>query len=77
MNRLRSSRLVLLAVAMSGLVFSGVVNATETKIGFVDMQRLFDQAPIAIKAIPARIPAAGLPNSASFATETATTVSPI
>lgn len=50
MNRLRSSCSVLLAIAISGFVLSGIATASETKIGFVDMQRLFDQAPIAIKA---------------------------
>lgn len=34
---------------ISGLFISSVAYA-ETKIGFVDMQRLFDQAPIAVKA---------------------------
>ena len=34
---------------ISGLVLSGAAQA-EAKIGFVDMQRLFDQAPVAVKA---------------------------
>jgi len=50
MNRLRFSRLLLLAMVASTFVLSGVAAATEIKIGFVDMQRLFDQAPIAVKA---------------------------
>jgi outer membrane protein len=50
MNYLRSSRLKLLAIVASGLILSGLASASETKIGFVDMQRLFDQAPIAVKA---------------------------
>lgn len=37
------------AVLISGLVFTGAAQA-EAKIGFVDMQRLFDQAPVAVKA---------------------------
>lgn len=50
MNRLPSSRLLLLVVCAWGFLLSGVASATEVKIGFVDMQRLFDQAPIAVKA---------------------------
>lgn len=37
------------AALISGLVLSGAAQA-EAKIGFVDMQRLFDQAPVAVKA---------------------------
>ena len=37
------------AALISGLVFTGAAQA-EAKIGFVDMQRLFDQAPVAVKA---------------------------
>ncbi|BBU69583.1 OmpH family outer membrane protein [Fluviibacter phosphoraccumulans] len=50
MNRLRSNRLLLAVLASAGLLVSSAGFATETKIGFVDMQRLFDQAPIAVKA---------------------------
>jgi outer membrane protein len=34
---------------ISGLLFTGAAQA-DAKIGFVDMQRLFDQAPVAVKA---------------------------
>ena len=37
------------AALISGLVFVSAAQA-EAKIGFVDMQRLFDQAPVAVKA---------------------------
>lgn len=37
------------AALISGLILSGAAQA-EAKIGFVDMQRLFDQAPVAVKA---------------------------
>lgn len=50
MNRARSNRLALAVLASATLLFSSAAFATETKIGFVDMQRLFDQAPIAVKA---------------------------
>ena len=38
-------RLVLQLVCLAGLVFAGPLVAQETKIGYVDMQRLFDEAP--------------------------------
>ena len=51
MNYLRSARVISGVVAASILLmFAATASATETKIGFVDMQRLFDQAPIAVKA---------------------------
>lgn len=34
---------------VSGLLLAGIARA-EVKVGFVDMQRLFDQAPVAVKA---------------------------
>ena len=37
------------ATMMGGLLMAGSAQA-EVKIGFVDMQRLFDQAPVAVKA---------------------------
>lgn len=37
------------ATLIGGLFMTGVAHA-EVKIGFVDMQRLFDQAPVAVKA---------------------------
>ena len=37
------------ATLIGGLFMTGIAHA-EVKIGFVDMQRLFDQAPVAVKA---------------------------
>lgn len=50
MKSIRFSRLVIAALVAAGFVYSGVAAASDAKIGFVDMQRLFDQAPIAVKA---------------------------
>ena len=49
MTSLRQFIRIFVVPVVGGLFLSGVAQA-ETKIGFVDMQRLFDQAPIAVKA---------------------------
>ena len=49
MTAMRYSKHVLGALLAGAVVFSAPAFA-EVKIGFVDMQRLFDQAPIAVKA---------------------------
>lgn len=49
MKFLRQSLRICRLALVSSLLISGVAQA-EVKIGFVDMQRLFDQAPVAVKA---------------------------
>ena len=50
MNRICSKHLKFVNVLAMGILLPALAVATETKLGFVDMQRLFDQAPIAVKA---------------------------
>lgn len=50
MNRFCAKRLTIMAAITAAMLYAGFAAASETKIGFVDMQRLFDQAPIAVKA---------------------------